>query len=92
MKFGAAAKQSGEKHSNKKKAILKVPTMPKKLRILFALLYAAPALAQTSTTSTSGVVNVTMPMQVVAPVGCAVSFSSADTVPVITISGCSAPP
>ena len=66
--------------------------MSKKLRVLFALLYTAPALAQTSTTTTAnGVVNVTVPMQVVAPVGCTVDFSSAGTVPVITISGCPPP-
>jgi hypothetical protein len=71
--------------------------MQRRLKILMALLCAAlvpvAALAQTNTTSTSnGVVNVTVPVQVVAPVGCAVDFSSAGTVPVITISGCSAPP
>jgi pectate lyase len=66
--------------------------MSKRLRVLFALLYAAPALAQTSTTTTAnGVVNVTVPMQVVAPAGCTVGFSSAGTVPVITISGCPSP-
>jgi hypothetical protein len=66
--------------------------MSKRLRVVLALLYAAPALAQTSTTTTAnGVVNVTVPMQVVAPVGCTVDFSSAGTVPVIRISGCPSP-
>jgi len=66
--------------------------MSKRLRVLFALLYAVPTLAQTSATTTAnGVVNVTVPMQVVAPVGCTVDFSSAGTVPVITISGCPPP-
>jgi hypothetical protein len=66
--------------------------MSKRFRVLFALLYAVPTLAQTSATTTAnGVVNVTVPMQVVAPVGCTVDFSSAGTMPVITISGCPPP-
>jgi len=66
--------------------------MTKKLSILLALLCAVPALAQTSAPSTTnGVVSLTVPMQVVAPPGCAVAFSSAGTVPVITVSNCPAP-
>jgi pectate lyase len=66
--------------------------MFKKLSVLCALLYAVPALAQTGTTSTTpGVVNVTVPLQVVAPSGCAVAFSSAGTVPVITVANGPAP-
>src|ERR1700722_18090695 len=43
-----------------------------------------------STATTSGSVAVTIPFQVVAPVGCTVAFSSSGTVPVINVSGCSA--
>jgi pectate lyase len=65
-------------------------TMFKKLRILLALLYAVPAFAQTSTTTTAGVVNITVPLQVLAPAGCTVDFSSAVTLPVITVANCPA--
>jgi hypothetical protein len=65
-------------------------TMFKKLRILLALLYAVPAFAQTSTTTTAGVVNITVPLQVLAPAGCTVDFSSAGTLPVITVANCPA--
>lgn len=66
--------------------------MTKKLGILFALLYAVPVLAQSGTASTTnGVVSLAVPMQVLAPPGCAVTFSSAGTVPVITVSNCPAP-
>ncbi len=65
--------------------------MFKKLSAFCALLYAVPALAQTSTTSTTpGVVDVTVPLQVVTPSGCAVAFSSAGTVPVIAAANCPA--
>ena len=67
--------------------------MSKRLSFLFALFCATPALtlAQTSATSTTnGVVSLTVPMQVLAPAGCAVAFSSAGTVPVITVSNCPA--
>ena len=72
--------------------------MNKKGKILLALLCVAPvlALAQTptptgTTSTTAGAVTVTMPLQVLAPAGCAVAFSSAGTVPVITVSGCAVP-
>src|SRR5271163_719922 len=76
--------------------------MDKKGKLLLALLCIAPvlALAQTprttqtptgTTTTTAGTVTVTVPLQVLAPAGCAVAFSSAGTVPVITVSGCAAP-
>jgi pectate lyase len=72
--------------------------MIKKLSILFALVGAVPALAQTpaptpapAPATFNGVVNVTVPMQVVTPPGCTVGFSSAGTVPVVTVSNCPAP-
>src|SRR6266436_8610715 len=69
-----------------------MPTMFKKLRVSLALLYAVPAFAQTTTTSrTPGVVSVTVPLQVIAPVGCTVAFSSAGTMPVITVANCPEP-
>jgi pectate lyase len=66
--------------------------MCKKLSILLALLYAVPTIAQTSATSaTPGIVSVTVPLQVIAPVGCTVAFSSAGTVPVTTVENCPGP-
>src|SRR5580658_3534408 len=63
--------------------------MTKKLSIFLALLYSLPALAQTNTTpATNGVVSQTVPREVLAPPVCAVAFSSARTVPVITVSTC----
>jgi hypothetical protein len=63
--------------------------MTKKLSIFLALLYSLPALAQTNTTpATNGVVSQTVPREVLAPPVCTVAFSSAGTVPVITVSTC----
>jgi pectate lyase len=69
--------------------------MSKKLTVLLALLYAVPAIAQTITTTTTptsttpGVVNVTVPPKVVTTSGCTVGRSSAGTVPVTTAANCS---
>src|ERR1700730_7810465 len=74
--------------------------MTRKFRSLIALLSAAPTLAQTpaaptaatppATSTTAGVVNVTVPPQLMALAGCAMNFSSAGTVPVISVSNCPA--
>src|ERR1700685_168300 len=48
--------------------------------------------ATPASATTSGSASVTIPFQVVAPTGCTVAFSSAGSVPVINVSGCSAAP
>jgi hypothetical protein len=70
--------------------------------VLLILRGGAPVAAQTpssstttpTTTTTSGsasvATSVTVPFQVVAPTGCSVAFSSAGSVPVVTVSGCPA--
>jgi pectate lyase len=52
---------------------------------------AAPTTSATSNATTSSSVSVTVPFQVVAPTGCSVTFSSSGSVPVIHVSGCTAP-
>jgi pectate lyase len=66
------------------------------IALIFAFANAAPLPAQTAapgvaTTTTNGTVSLTVPFQVNAPSGCAVAFSSSGTVPVINVTGCTAP-
>lgn len=78
--------------------------VPVALFVIFAILRGAELPAQTpsatspasatttaSNVTTNGSVSVTIPFEVVAPAGCSVAFSSSGTVPVINVSGCTAP-